>query len=224
MTTSAKTSPPLSRTRTARTSSTPGHAERRLGDPPIEARRRAIHQRTDVARPRARPRRATRSPTRRAPRSRRRPDVRTAASTSPTSTANDPAKSVAKCHELAYSAALCSDSRGAPGDRRPRRVDRQDEQHERDADAGRVRASALRVEASDRLDRDPDRGADEQQGLGERAEVLRLAMPVLVAPVSGPLGDGDGVQRSGGLRTSRPPSARPLRARRGCLSRCRRRP
>ena len=31
-----------------------------------------------------------------------------AASTSPTSTASEPAKSVAKCHEFAYSAALCS--------------------------------------------------------------------------------------------------------------------
>ena len=39
------------------------------------------------------------------------------------------------------------------------------------------------------------RRADEQQGLGERSEVLRLAVPVLVALVGGPLGDGDRVQR-----------------------------
>ena len=51
------------------------------------------------------------------------------------------------------------------------------------------------LEAADRLDRDPDRGADEQQGLGERSEMLRLAMPVLVALVGGSLGDRDRVQR-----------------------------
>ena len=49
MTTSANTSPPLSRTRTERTSSTPGTAQRRVADPLIETARREVHQRLDVA-------------------------------------------------------------------------------------------------------------------------------------------------------------------------------
>ena len=110
-------------------------------------------------------------------------------------TASVPAKSAAKCTALAPSAAL-------PSLRATRaevvaRAASITSTSTSIATAYQVASTSLAAvgEAHDGRERDPGRGQDEDRGLAERREVLRLAVAVGVLVIGGPLGDADRVQR-----------------------------
>ena len=87
-------------------------------------------------------------------------------------------------------------ARRAPGDERAARVDHD---HDADDDERVPRSVDVRMPAAaqplDRAQGDEHAREDEDRGLRERGEVLRLAVPVLVPDVGGPGGDADGEER-----------------------------
>ena len=88
------------------------------------------------------------------------------------------------------------EARAAQRDHRARRVDREDERDRRERPPRRLDLELDDAgEPQDRDDRDDDADGDEEAGLGERGEVLRLPVAVRVAAIRGPHRDGDGEER-----------------------------
>ena len=218
ITTSAKLSPPASRTRTERTSLTPGTERAARSTRPatpdgVRSISASMFWRASRSAPRstiaATKIAASESPA----------GTPAATSPSPTSTAMVPAKSEPKCHAFAMSAAFRSIRPCRSEIRRPCRVDGQHDQERRERVPGGLDGRGALDQPNDGLDGDPRRGGGQERRLAQRGEVLGLAVAERVLAVGRPLGDADRVQRSGRRPPRRRPSAPPRPGCRGCRSR-----
>ena len=118
------------------------------------------------------------------------------ARSSPARTANEPARSLAKWSAFEASAALWYCARGPPRRARPPDVDDDhDADHEQRPPRRVHRLRMRRRQARHRAIRDEDARDDEERGLGERREMLRLAVPVLMARIGRTHGDSDREER-----------------------------
>ena len=86
-------------------------------------------------------------------------------------------------------------ARHSPRGRRPGEVDADDHADYEKRVPGCVDRRATVDEPHDCAPGDEDAGDDEDRALGERREVLGLAVPVLVSRIGGPHGDADGEER-----------------------------
>ena len=118
-------------------------------------------------------------------RPRRPPDARRATSSRPTSTANEPARSEAKCSAFAASAARRRAARHAEADDRARGVDHDDDDEHGERPPRHVHVVALVAarQPADRLVPDEQRHEHQERALPERRQVLGLAVPVVVLAV-----------------------------------------
>ena len=82
-------------------------------------------------------------------------------------------------------------ARRPEGDVGPARVHDDDDSDDAEREGVDVHLVPALDKTEDRACRDDERGHDEDRGLGERAEVLRLAVPVRMADVGRPAGDPD---------------------------------
>ncbi len=107
-----------------------------------------------------------------------------------------PSRSLPKCSAFDCSAALWYRRAARRETTTPADVDRHHDQDDADHPPLRVDLGVLRAgNAPDRAVRDVERREHQERGLGERGEVLRLAVPVLVADVRRPHRDADREER-----------------------------
>ncbi len=225
MTTSAKCSPPARRSRSRR-SSTGGSS---VGDRPTRDPRlvlgRAVHEHVDVPAARAGPRRRRRAPRRRALRSSRPRGNAERRGDEAGEDGERPGEVAPEVERVRRAARRCG--RAARRVARPSSARRRSRARARpprtSTRSGRRRTRRRRPGGGSRRRRCTTLTSDEEAGLGERGEVLRLRVAVGVAAVGGAHGDGDGEEREQRRGEVRPRVRRLGEQARGSSSRGRRR-